>query len=69
MAWDLLACDQSPLQVIIAFWSVPLVQHAIGAEANGAYVFAWGFGFVQFLLEFGMGSALQRQMSSCLDIR
>jgi O-antigen/teichoic acid export membrane protein len=54
---------KSPLQVIIAFWSVPLVQHAIGAEANGAYVFAWGFGFVQFLLEFGMGSALQRQMS------
>jgi O-antigen/teichoic acid export membrane protein len=54
---------KSPLQVIIAFWSVPLVQHALGADANGAYVFAWGFGFVQFLLEFGMGSALQRQMS------
>ena len=54
---------KSPLQVIIAFWSIPLIQHAIGAEANGAYVFAWGLGFVQFLLEFGMGSALQRQMS------
>jgi O-antigen/teichoic acid export membrane protein len=51
------------LQVIIAFWSVPLVQHAIGSEANGAYVFAWGFGFIQFLLEFGMGAALQRQVT------
>ena len=54
---------KSSLQVIIAFWSVPLVQHAIGAEANGAYVFAWGFGFIQFLLEFGMGAALQRQVT------
>jgi len=54
---------KAPLQVIIAFWSVPLVQHAIGAEANGAYVFAWGFGFIQFLLEFGMGAALQRQVT------
>jgi len=54
---------KSPLQVVIAFWSIPLVQHAIGAEANGAYVFAWGFGFVQLLLEFGMSSALQREMA------
>jgi O-antigen/teichoic acid export membrane protein len=54
---------KSPLQVIIAFWSVPLIQHAIGPEANGAYVFGWGLGFVQFLLEFGMGSALQQQVS------
>ena len=29
----------------------------------GAYEFAWGFGFLQFLLEFGMSSALQRQVS------
>src|SRR4051794_19548519 len=54
---------KSPLQVVIAFWSVPLVQHAIGAEANGAYVFAWGFSFLQFLLEFGMSPALQRQVA------
>jgi O-antigen/teichoic acid export membrane protein len=54
---------KSPLQVIIAFWSVPLIQHAIGPEANGAYVFGWGLGFIQFLLEFGMGSALQQQVS------
>jgi len=53
-----------PLQVIIAFWTVPLIQHAIGPEANGAYVFAWGFGFIQLLLEFGMGAALSRQVSS-----
>ena len=29
----------------------------------GAYGFAWGFGFFQFLFEFGMSSALQRQIS------
>ncbi|MEO6807773.1 MAG: polysaccharide biosynthesis C-terminal domain-containing protein, partial [Isosphaeraceae bacterium] len=54
---------RTPLQVIVAFWSIPLIQHAIGRELNGAYVFAWGFGFLQFLLEFGMSSALQRQVS------
>jgi O-antigen/teichoic acid export membrane protein len=54
---------KSPLQIVIAFWSVPLIQQAIGPEANGAYVFGWGLGFIQFLLEFGMGSALQQQVS------
>jgi O-antigen/teichoic acid export membrane protein len=54
---------KSPLQVVIAFWSVPLIQQAIGAEANGAYVFAWGFAFLQFLLEFGMSPALQREVT------
>ena len=29
----------------------------------GAYGFAWGFGFFQMLFEFGMSSALQRQVS------
>ena len=29
----------------------------------GAYGFAWGFGFIQFVIEFGMSSALQRQVS------
>jgi O-antigen/teichoic acid export membrane protein len=52
-----------PLQAALAFWSVPIVQHAIGRELNGAYVFALGFGFLQPLLEFGMGSALQRELS------
>jgi O-antigen/teichoic acid export membrane protein len=51
-----------PLQAIFAFWSVPLILHAV-PELNGAYYFAWGFGFLQFLLEFGMSSALQRQVS------
>ena len=60
---------KSPLQVVIAFWSVPLIQHAIGPEANGAYVFGWGLGFIQFLLEFGMGSALAAASELCLDIR
>jgi O-antigen/teichoic acid export membrane protein len=53
---------KTPVQVVIALWSIPLTQRYIGLEANGAYVFAWNFGFIQFVLEFGMGSALQRQM-------
>ncbi len=55
---------KTPLQIIIAFWSIPLLQSSIGERANGAYVFAWGFGFVQLLLEFGMNSALQREMTA-----
>jgi O-antigen/teichoic acid export membrane protein len=51
-----------PVQILIALWSIPLTQKYIGPEANGDYVFAWGFGYIQFILEFGMGSALQRQM-------
>lgn len=33
-----------------------------GDDQFGAYGFAWGFGFFQMLLEFGMSSALQRQV-------
>jgi len=55
---------KTPLQIVVSFWSVPLVQASIGRQANGAYVFAWGFGFVQLLLEFGMNSALQREMTA-----
>jgi len=40
-----------------------LVLEAIGPEQSGAYRFAWGFGFFQFLFEFGASSALQRQIS------
>jgi Na+-driven multidrug efflux pump len=54
---------RTPLQVIFAFWSVPLILEHIGSGMFGAYGFAWGFGFLQFLLEFGMSSALQRQIS------
>ncbi len=53
---------KTPVQVVIALWSIPLTQKYIGPDANGDYVFAWGFGYIQFLLEFGMGSALQKQM-------
>ena len=35
----------------------------MGPIRRAAYRFAWGFGFFQFLLEFGLGSALQRQVS------
>jgi O-antigen/teichoic acid export membrane protein len=54
---------KTPLQALIALVSIPLVQRYIGEGANGAYVFAWNFGFFQFLLEFGMSSALQREVS------
>src|SRR6516165_1423209 len=52
-----------PLQVIFALWTTRLVLEAIGDAQLGAYRFAWGFGFFQFLFEFGASSALQRQIS------
>jgi O-antigen/teichoic acid export membrane protein len=56
---------RTPLQVIFAFWSIPLIleSKSVGESVFGAYGFAWGFGFLQFLLEFGMSSALNRQIS------
>ena len=53
---------KTPVQVIIGLWSITLTQKYIGEDANGDYVFAWGFGYIQFVLEFGMGSALQKKM-------
>ena len=53
---------KTPVSVVIALWSLPLTQRYIGDDAYGDYSFAWSFGFLQFVLEFGMGSALQRQM-------
>src|SRR5262245_63891110 len=52
-----------PLQVVFALWTTRLVLEAIGDVQLGAYRFAWGFGFFQFLFEFGASSALQRQIS------
>jgi O-antigen/teichoic acid export membrane protein len=52
-----------PLQFVFALLTTRLVLNAIGPVENGAYVFAWGFGFFQFLFEFGASSALQRQIS------
>jgi O-antigen/teichoic acid export membrane protein len=52
-----------PLQVVFSFWTTRLVLQVIGPIENGAYGFAWGFGFFQFLFEFGASSALQRQIS------
>ncbi len=54
---------RSPLQAVFALWTVRMILRAIGKDASGAYAFAWGFGFLQFPLEFGMGSALQRRIS------
>jgi Na+-driven multidrug efflux pump len=52
-----------PLQVVTSFWSTRLILETIGPIQNGAYGFAWGFSFFQFLFEFGASSALQRQIS------
>lgn len=52
-----------PLQAVFALWQIPLILKAVGPAGSSAYGFAWGFGFFQFLLEFGMSSALQRQVS------
>ena len=41
---------KTPLQAVIALVSIPLVQRYIGEDLNGAYLFAWSFGFFQFLL-------------------
>src|SRR5579883_1443092 len=54
---------RTPLQAVLSLWGIRLMLQAIGSDAMGAYAFAWGFGFFQFLLEFGMSSALQRQIS------
>ena len=54
---------RTPLQAVFALWSVPLTLRYIGKDANGAFNFAWGFGFLQFLMEFGLSSALQRRVS------
>lgn len=51
---------KTPIAAICAFWSIPLMIRTYGDPQFGAYGFAWGFGFFQMLLEFGMSSALQR---------
>ncbi len=56
---------RTPLQVVFALWTVPLIVDIVGERQSGAYAFAWGFGFFQFLLEFGMSSALQKEVSAC----
>lgn len=54
---------RTPLQAVFTFWTTRLILESIGPDKMGAYQFAWGFGFLQFLLEFGISSALQRQIS------
>lgn len=53
---------KTPIAAVIAFWTIPLMIRTYGDGLFGAYGFAWGFGFFQMLLEFGMSSALQRQV-------
>jgi O-antigen/teichoic acid export membrane protein len=52
-----------PLQTLFSLWTIPLILQAVGPKMAGAYAFAWGFGFFQMLFEFGMSSALQRQVT------
>ena len=59
---------RAPLQAVLSFWTVRLMIESIG-DGTGAYHFAWGFGFLQFLLEFGMASALQRRVSETWTTR
>ncbi len=54
---------RTPLQAAFALWSVPLTMAFLGKGGYAAYLFAWSFGFLQFLMEFGMSSALQRRVS------
>ncbi|WP_337176621.1 oligosaccharide flippase family protein [Paludisphaera sp.] len=52
-----------PLQIVFSLWTTRLILDAVGRDDLGAYDFAWNFGFLQMLLEFGVSSALQRQIS------
>lgn len=52
-----------PVQVVTSLWTTRLILDIIGPDQMGAYRFAWGFGFFQMLFEFGVSSALQRQIS------
>lgn len=52
-----------PLQIVFSLWTTRLILETIGKDQLGAYSFAWGFGFLQMLFEFGVSSALQRQIS------
>ena len=54
---------RTPLHALFGFLTIPLLNSAIGPRLTGAYYFAWGFGFFQTLLEFGMSSALARRVS------
>src|SRR6266481_5979619 len=54
---------RTPLQALFSLWTIPLILQLVNRDMLGAYAFAWGFGFFQFLFEFGMSSALQRQVS------
>ncbi len=54
---------RTPIQAVCTLWTTRLLLEAIGADQMGAYKVAWGFGFFQFLFEFGISSALQRQIS------
>nr|WP_303652903.1 oligosaccharide flippase family protein [Paludisphaera mucosa] len=52
-----------PLQIVFSLWTTRLILETIGKDQLGAYSFAWNFGFLQMLFEFGVSSALQRQIS------
>lgn len=55
---------RTPIQVICTLWTTRLLLEKF-PQPFAAYGFAWGFGFFQFLLEFGVSSSLQRRVSEC----
>jgi O-antigen/teichoic acid export membrane protein len=55
---------RTPIQIVCTLWTTRLILEAFSGEV-AAYGFAWGFGFFQFLFEFGLSSALQRRVSDC----
>lgn len=54
-----------PVQIVLSLWQTRIMLEAagVGKDGLGAYGFAWNFGFLQMLFEFGVSSALQRQIS------
>lgn len=55
---------RTPIQVVCTLWTTRLLLEQF-PQPFAAYGFAWGFGFFQFLLEFGISSSLQRRVSEC----
>ena len=51
------------MQAAFTLVSFSMTVAAIGADRYGAYQTAVSFGFLQFLLEFGMSSAMQRRVA------
>ncbi len=54
---------RTPIQAALALWTTRLILNQLGEATNAAFNFAFSFGFLQYLLELGMSSALARRIS------